>query len=854
VSDSDDVLRRIEQGQQVAHEAKETLEQARHGKVPTEQVRKLEHALKQIPEVQQAREQMERAGGVARQVVDVAERVLGASGPLEALSEVAHALAGGRPLDKVRFSFKSSAEPNASWRVVELHAREGLSELYSCTVDLANEHLGADVDGLLGSSAEVVISRQGGARRLCGVVHRVEHTGVKAGHLLARVHIVPALWALSQRRDSYIFQEKTVKTILEEVLTQGLKPFKRAFRLELNREFLKREYCVQYRETDLDFILRLMEEEGLFFYFDHSGEKEELVVAEENEQVPACEAVNGGAITVKGPEAATAKEESLRHFDLSQQLHTTSVVIRDFDWTQPGLDLTKKALSKDRQGRDRESYEYPAPLLGPYDAESKKYKHEQKQELLRHQALHAEGKRAHGVGYVTSFSPGHMFELTGHAIPALDQWYLLTRVEHYGHAPEELTSDTHEHGREGRSAERYRNTFECIPLDVPFRPERRRPRARISGLQTATVVGPSGEEIFTDEHGRIKVQFHWDRHGQRDEKSSCFLRVAQVWAGPGWGFVFLPRIGMEVLVDFLEGDPDRPIVVGCVYNGQNTPPYALPDQKTRSTIRTASTPGGEGFNELRFEDAADAEEIYLHAQKDFNEVVLHNHSTTVKANQTNSVDGSQSESIGGNQSMTVHGKRTKTVDKDEKATVKGKRTEEVTGEEKLTLHGGRDTTVNTLEKLNVTGRRDETIGGNDDLNVTGDKTDHITGKYAMTGDQEVKLNQGDVSIVLNRGGAIVEGTGQKVHLHNTSGHVTLDGQKVEVSAQSELKLVCGSSSITLKSDGTITLSGSTEVKMGSGPSYVKATPSAVQSSAPSVSSSATGGNNEISGTLVKINS
>ncbi|HYH97236.1 type VI secretion system Vgr family protein [Hyalangium sp.] len=854
MSDSDDVLRRLKQGQQVAQEVKETIKQAREGEVPVEQVRKLESAVNELPEVQQARQQLERAGGTVRQVVDVAERVLGAAGPLEALSEVAQALAGRKPLDKVRFSFTSSADPGGSWRVVELHAREGLSELYSCTLDLANEHLGADVDGLLGSSAEVVISRESAARRLCGVIHRVEHTGTKAGHLLARVHIVPALWALSQRRDSYIFQEKTVKEILEDVLTEGLQPFERSFRLDLNREFLPREYCVQYRETDLEFLLRLMEEEGLFFYFDHSGEKEELVVAEENEQVPTCEAVNGGPITVRGPDGGTAEEESVRHFDFAQQLHTTSVVIRDFDWTQPALDLTKKALASDRQGRERELYEYPAPLLGPYDAGSKKYKHEQKQETLRRQALHSEGRRAHGVGYITGFCPGHMFELKEHAIPALDQWYLLTRVEHAGHAPEELTSDTHEHGREGRSTERYRNTFECLPLDVPFRPERRHPRARISGLQTATVVGPSGEEIFTDEHGRIKVQFHWDRAGQRDERSSCFLRVAQVWAGPGWGFVFLPRIGMEVLVDFLEGDPDRPIVVGCVYNGQNTPPYPLPEQKTRSSIRTASTPGGEGFNELRFEDAAGAEELFLHAQKDFNEVVLHNHSTQVKANQSNSVDGSQSETIGGNQSMTVHGKRTKTVDKDEEATVTGKRTEEVTGQEKLTLHGGRDTTVNTLEKLTVTGRRDETIGGNDDLTVEGDKTDHITGKYAMTGDQEVKLNQGDVSIVLNRGGAVIEGTGQKIQLHNTSGQITFDGGRVEVSAQSELKLVCGSSSITLASDGTITLSGSTEVKMSSGPSFVKATPSAVQSSAPAVSSSATGGNNEISGTLVKINS
>jgi type VI secretion system secreted protein VgrG len=572
VSESDDVLSRVQQATEVARGVQEAVQQVRDGKVPVQQVGSLESALQQIPEVAQATQQVQRAGQVARQVADVAERVLGTSGGLGVLSDVAQALAGGlKPLEKVRFTFQSSASPGDTWRVVELRAREGLSELYACTVDLANEDLGADVDGLLGSSAELLISRESISRRLCGVIHRVEHSGTQAGHLLARVHVVPALWALSQRRDSFIFQEKTVPEILEDVLTEALQPFERSFRLELNREFQPREYCVQYRETDLDFVLRLLEEEGLFFYFDHSGEKEELVVAEENEQCPPCEAANGSPITPKGPEAATAADESLRHFDFAQQLHTTSVVVRDFDWTQPALDLTKKVRAKDAQTRDRESYEYPAPLLGPYDAGSKKYKHEQKQEELRRQAFQVEGKRGLGEGYVTGFTPGYMFELSGHGQPALDQWYLLTRVEHHGHAPEELTSDTHALGK--RDSERYRNTFECIPLDVPFRPERRRTRARIAGLQTATVVGPSGEEIFTDEHGRIKVQFHWDRVGEEDENSSCWVRVAQPWAGKNWGANFIPRIGQEVIVSFLEGDPDQPLVTGSVYNAIQKHPY-----------------------------------------------------------------------------------------------------------------------------------------------------------------------------------------------------------------------------------------------------------------------------------------
>ncbi len=869
MSESDDVLRRVQQAGEVARGVQDTVEQARQGQVPVKQARQLENALQQIPEVQQATQQLQRARQVAGQVADVAERALGAAGGLGALSEVAQALAGEDPLDKVRFTFESSADPGGTWRVVELHAREGLSELYSCTVDLANEHLGADVDELLGSSAEILISHDAGARRLCGIIHRVEHTGTQAGHLLARVHVVPALWALSQRKDNRIFQEKKVPEILEEVLKQGLQPFERSFRIELNREYLPREYCVQYRETDLDFLLRLMEEEGILFFFDHSGDKEELVLVEENEQCPTCEAVNGSPITVKGPEAATASDECLRHFDFSQRLHTTSVVVRDFNWTHPDYDLTREARGKDALGRDRESYEYPAPLLGPYDAGEKKYKYEpaQKQEELRRQAFQVEGKHGHGLGYVTGFTPGYMFELTGHGTSALDQWYLLTRVEHHGYAPEELTSDTHALNKGGEARERYHNTFECIPLDVPFRPERRRARARMAGLQTATVVGPASEEIHTDEHGRIKVQFHWDRKGAKDEKSSCFLRVAQVWAGLGWGFVFLPRIGMEVLVDFLEGDPDRPIVVGCVYNGKNTPPYALPEHKTRSTIRTSSSKDSDGFNELRFEDAKDAEEIFLHAQKDFNEVVLNNHSTSVKANQTNSVDGNQSESVGGDQSMSVTGKRTKTVDKDETTTVKGKRTEtveqdeditikatrteKVTGQETLTLDGGREATVKTLEKLTVNGNREETINGNDDLTVTGYRKDHVTGVYEMKGDAQVKAIQGEVSITLENK-IDVTGSSKTIEIHNTAGSMKFEGGKIDVSAQSELNLKCGNASISLKSDGTVSISGATEVTLSSGGSTVKVSPAGVESSGTKISSSATG-IQEITGAMVKIN-
>jgi len=652
---------------------------------------------------------------------------------------VLSAMAG--ELQTLIFRFESSADPAGSWRVVEVRSREAISELYACTVDLSSEQFDADADALLGSTSRVLISRGPITRRLCGVVHRVEHTGTRGRHHQARVHLVPALWGLSQRRDSYIFQDKTVPQILEEVLGEGLQPFERTFRIQTAREYLPREYCVQYRETDLDFALRLMEEEGLFFWFDHSGDAEELVVVEQNDPAQPCETAQG-PISLGSPRPDTT-DESFERFELHQQLQPTSVVVRDFNWTHPDFDLTHQARGQDRQGMDREIYDYPTPLLGPYDAGARRYGYERAhQEELRRQELQVGARGGSGTGNVVTFTPGYKFDLAGHLVPALDGAYLLTRVEQRGRAPEDVAEREGEAGAVLRAPEpaRYENTFEAIPLDVPFRAPRRRARARIAGLQSATVVGPNGEEIHTDEHGRIKVQFHWDRVGQRDEHSSCFLRVAQTWAGAGWGFMFLPRIGMEVLVDFLEGDPDRPIVVGCVYNGLNTPPYPLPDNKTRSTIRTSSSKASDGYNELRFEDAAGSEEVFLHAQKDLVEVVEHDHHTTVHHDHSTTVDANQTNSVGGNHTESVGGAQSLTVDKN--------RTVHVKGSQSVTIDGGRAADGVSGGKMAITG----------DWKVDASKTISIQAPDQITvtcGGSSITMVPGKITVVAG-GGAKVE--------------------------------------------------------------------------------------------------
>jgi type VI secretion system secreted protein VgrG len=270
-----------------------------------------------------------------------------------------------------------------------------------------------------------------------------------------------------------------------------------------------------------------------------------------------------------------------------------------------------------------------------------------------------------------------------------------------------------------KEREPYRNRFTCVSEDVPYRPERRTRCPVVGGAQTAVVVGPAGEEIHTDVSGRVKVQFHWDREGKRDDRSSCWIRVSQAWAGPGWGALYLPRVGQEVVVEFLEGDPDRPIIVGGVYNGANPPPVDLPGEKTRSTLRSASSPGGDGSNELRFEDAKGQEEVYLHAQRDLNVVVENDASRRVGGNETIAVDKDRARSVGGSQSLQVAKDDTSTITGSQLLTVSGNRTTTVGASHVETVGADQSVSVGGAVAVTVALASAESVGLGKALNVGG---------------------------------------------------------------------------------------------------------------------------------------
>lgn len=592
---------------------------------------------------------------------------------------------GSGPLPEVAFEFSGGG--TATWSVVHGRLSEAMSSLYEATLDLATRDLDANSDDMVGQPASLALVRGGLARYVQGFVRRVDDLGTSARHRLARVYLVPGAWVLSQRVDSRIFQGRNVLEIVQAVWSDARLPADGLDVSEVTRVPSPREYCVQYRETDLAFVQRLLEEEGISYAFVHDEAREKLVLFHELAVRPEVHTLAGTTAPIAGPESQTAAVETVRRFDWHRQLRPTGVTLRDYDFTRPEatMDMTR---ARPQPPGMREVYDYPARFnLHAYSDGSLTYQSHDGRVLseVRRGAQEALERTGHALSNVTGVVPGSRLTVEGARRGELNASWLITRAEHVFHQPELLAGDRA--ARDADVYDRYHNTFSAVRADGPWRPQRTTPRPVVQGPQTAVVVGPEREEIYVDAHGRIKVQFHWDRVGELDEKSSCWVRVAQVWAAAGWGAVYTPRIGMEVVVQFLEGDPDRPLVTGAVYNGTNRTPYTLPDDKTISTLKSNSTPGGNGSNELRFQDLAGSEEVYLHAQKDLNEVVEHDHTTRVKRHHRNTVDVNDTETVGGDQSLTVSGDRTHHVKKNETITVDKNQTVHILGTQSVTVDG-----------------------------------------------------------------------------------------------------------------------------------------------------------------------
>jgi type VI secretion system secreted protein VgrG len=558
------------------------------------------------------------------------------------------------------------------WHVRWLELDEALDRPYALELELVTEDLELDLDALVGAELTLACRRdhgQGWHERLVhGVVGSACYLGTFGERLHVRLAVGPALARLHLGRRSRVFQGKTVVQIVQEVAAGALTPLGRTLDASrLSRSYDERDYCVQFRESDGDFIARLLAEEGIASCFEH-GEAAEVVVLLDDPRALRSIAADGpddgspgaSVVPVSTSGADRAGSETIERFEWRRQARPRSVEVSAWDWKawEPERMHGQAGRDDDEPWAFGERYEHGRRRTIEEHGHGPHLDHTARAAADAHASHVARSQAALGHGDVLAFAPGRTFELEGHPYQALDRGFAITRVVHHADCPE---ADIDQDGR--LAGPNYENRFECIPRDVPWHP-RARPKPRVHGHLLATVVGPPGEEIHTDEHGRIKAWIHWDREHEGDPaESSCWLRVGQLWAGPGFGALFIPRVGMEVLVSFADGDPDQPLCIGCVYDGRNRPPYPLPQERTKSTIKSRSTPQGEGGNELRFDDAAGHEELYLHAQRDMLEVVRREHERRV--------GGHESIAVGGDRSMTVAGSQTVTIEGTHALTVKG---------------------------------------------------------------------------------------------------------------------------------------------------------------------------------------
>ncbi len=788
-------------------------------------------------------------GRVAQTVQHVAETV----GALE------REIRGGieRRSRRVAYNFHCE-EVHDHWHIAHYELTDELNRPFEMRLKVSCDDREADPLKLLGQDVEVHLDRGDDyTNRVAGMVRRVVIEEESSDHHQSCVlDIVPALWALKKIEATRIFQEKTVPEIIETILTEHLEPYSREHDLEgLTETYVAREYCVQYRESALDFIQRLCEEEGIGFRFDCTEEgHEKLVFFDANRRLPKARTMDDAPVRFDFHARAVHGSEPLVQFHPAEQLGTTAYELWEHDWTKGKPRVTASAEGEDARGRSRQVYEHGFRVHANLTEYGSSFTYESndvdRQKSIRNELFLRDARRAEGVSMVTGIAAGTVLDVSDHPTLGADGMWVVTKVVHSSR-PHRFAGEG-AHGAHHTEAD-YHNRIECIPNDVPYRPDRATRKPRIYGSQTARVVGPGGEEIHTDHHGRIKVQFHWDREGAYDEHSSMWMRVSQLWAGPHYpGFMFIPRIGMEVVVTFMDGDPDRPLVTGCVYNGENNVPDELDKEKTKSIIRTRSTPSSDGYNELSFEDNAGKEKVYIRAEKDFRELVQHDHDTHVQNCQSNTVDVDQTESVGRDQKIHVKRDRERTIDRNDKLYVKENRLHRVTGDETVIIESNRSTTIHQSEthivetgsrSLEVqTGTDTETYMGGRSVHVHTEevlevaggapRSVHVTGTDDLKVDGKFHLEQAgtshlvlDSQIVGSTAGALVlsAGDGAVAYEASAGGALALTASStIEISASTKLKLKVGGSFIEITSSkitigsSTVEIEGSSLVDVKSG--------------------------------------
>jgi type VI secretion system secreted protein VgrG len=615
-----------------------------------------------------------------------------------------------------------------------------------------------------------------------GVAYSYRHAGSSGRYALYQLTIRPWLWALSTNRECRVFQRQSVPEIVQRIFKDwGFSDFED----RTTSACAQRDYCVQYAESDLDFVSRLLEDEGIYFFFRHELGKHTLVFAD---SAQAHEPTAGYEQLHLSRLADPQSDRSLiAHWSGTTQVRPSRFSLNDYDFTKPAADLGVGTEDPDRPANPRaEVYEYP----GGYSEVTRGQDRARVrlEEILVAQTL-SEGT-THGLGV----HAGAVFALVDHPRADQNKQYLVLSAHH------QLDAGSFESG--DASQVNFSTEFKALDSQTPFRPWRVTKAPLIAGPQTATIVGPSDQEIWTDQYGRVKVQFHWDRDGKFNEDSSCWVRVAQLWAGGRWGAMHIPRIGQEVVVEFLEGNPDQPLITGRIYNGKNMPPYDLPANQTQSGIKSRSTKGANpsDFNELRFEDKKGEEEVFLQAEKNLRELVKNDHHTNVGANQSNDVKKDQSETVGGEQTLKVTGNRTVHIE----------------GSQSVVIDGSKAADGVSGSKVNVTG----------DYKFDASKTINIQAPVS------IKLECGGSSILIEPTKISIIAGGQAVLVLDTGALMqAAGGAKLNLDTNALAQSALGAQ-LTLDANALVeglqsTMSGHVLAQTVSGASSVKADPSGI---------------------------
>ncbi|MBC7943688.1 MAG: type VI secretion system tip protein VgrG, partial [Burkholderiales bacterium] len=658
---------------------------------------------------------------------------------------------------------------------------------------------------------------------------RFAQAGMHGRYHLYQATARPWLWFLTRTANCRIFQQMKVPDIIKQIFQDHAQIEDAKF--ELTGEYRKWNYCVQYRETDFNFVSRLMEQEGIYYYFKHEDGRHTMVIADSYgahaplagyEEIPF----------IPQERMTRPEQERISDWDFIREIQPGRYVLDDFDFEKPSVDLqVKTKIKREHQLAEYEIYDYPGEFITTGEGDH--------YVQARIEELHAQFEIGHGRSNARGLSVGYLFKLVGQTRADQDREYLVLSAMH------QMTYSEYESTDEAGPS--YDCSFTVLNSRQPFRPARLTPKPVVQGPQTAIVVGPDGDEIYTDKYGRVKVQFHWDRVGEKNENSSCWIRVSHPWAGKNWGMVAIPRIGQEVIVDFLEGDPDDPIITGRVYNAEQMPPYALPANMTQTGTLSRSSKGGTAANanEFRFEDKKGSEQVYLHAEKnqdievesDETHWVGHDRTKTIDNDETTLVKHDRTETVGNNETITIGVNRTETVGSNETIGIGLNRTETVGVNETITIGANRTISVGASETATVVLQRTHAVGINETIaigaaqevaigafqaiavgayqtiNVGGNQNVDIGGNQSETIDKNESMKVGgDESRSVSGGRSTSIGKDDALKVANN----------VVIDAGDSVTITTGSASISMKKDGTIVIKGKDITIEGSGKINVKA--------------------------------